>query len=333
MKIVYSKAIGHRGRFKPILSGCALLFCLVSTTPSQAEDTVAPAIPGVLAAGAKVEFIKEGFDGTEGPITLPDGSVIFTETRANRITRIGADGATSTFLENTNGSNGLAFTAKGDLITVQNLKPRIGIVYPAGREKTLVENYEGAAFQRPNDLVVDQRGGVYFTDIGTRPTAEQPTPPPSRASVYYLPPDGPLRRIANDIERPNGIQLSPDERTLYVANTAGEYILAYVIADNGSVGPRKNFAKLEGFRKTENGAYSSGADGLAVDANGRLYVASTAGVQVFSPAGEALGIIPIPKPPQNLAFAGPDKKTLYVVGRGAAYKIATLSSGYNGRAK
>src|SRR4029450_6803034 len=87
--------------------------------PPPATDTVAPAIPGVVAAGTKVQVIKDGFQGTEGPIAHPDGSLIFTETNANRITRIDKDNNVSTFLENTNGSNGLAFDSKGRLISVQ----------------------------------------------------------------------------------------------------------------------------------------------------------------------------------------------------------------------
>ena len=109
-------------------------------------------------------------------------------------------------------------------------------------------------------------------------------------------------------------------------------VLAYDVKRNGAVGNRRNFAKLAGVQKTADGV-NSGADGLAVDSKGRLFVASAAGIQVFSPKGEPLGVIPLPKSPQNLAFAGPGKKTLYVVGRGAAYRIVTQTEGYSGRAK
>ncbi len=311
----------------------AILGAWAMAASVQAQE-VTPAIAGVVTAGTKVELIKEGFNGTEGPVALPDGSFAFTETLANRITRIAADGSTSTFLDNSNGSNGLGFTANGDLYAVQVLKPRVGVVYPAAKAKVLVEQFEGKAFGRPNDLVVTPQGTVYFTDSGAAPNA-QPKPDPAsvnKPAVYQITPTGDVNRLANDIERPNGIQLSPDNKVLYVANTAGEHVLAFDIAADGSVGPRRNFAKLDGWRKTETGA-SSGADGLAVDAEGRLYVASTVGIQVFSKQGEALGTIPLPKAPQNLAFAGPDKKTLYVVGRGSAYKIAVLTPGVAGRAK
>jgi gluconolactonase len=188
---------------------------------------------------------------------------------------------------------------------------------------------------RPNDLVLSKRGDIYFTDSGSAPVAPgsiQPAVTP-RPAVYRITTEGKLLRIANDIERPNGIQLSTDEKVLYVANTLGEYIFAYDITADGSISGKRNFAKLEGFRPNDSGVNSSGADGLAVDAKGNLYVASTVGIQVFSAAGEALGIIPLPKAPQNLAFAGKDKSYLYIVGRGAAYRIATLTPGFAGRAK
>lgn len=308
-------------------------WALIASAGAQnqaAPVTRTPAIAGVVAAGTQIELIKEGFTGTEGPVVLPDGSLIFTETPANRITRIASDGTTTTFLDDSNGANGLGFAANGDLYAVQVLKPRVGIVYPPQRARVLAEQFEGLPFGRPNDLVLDRQGGVYFTDSGAPAKPDQP--PVAKPAVYHITPRGVLQRVANDIERPNGIQLSPDEKVLYVANTAGEHILAYDIGADGAIGARRNFARLEGWRKTETGT-SSGADGLAVDASGRLYVASSAGIQVFSSNGDALGIIALPKAPQNLAFAGPDKKTLYVVGRGAAYRIAVLSPGFGGRAK
>ncbi len=298
----------------------------------QAEDPVTPAIPGVSAGGVVIETIKEGFKGTEGPIAYTDGSLLFTETNDNRITRIAPDNTVSTFLENSNGANGLALNANGELIAVQTLKPQVGIVYPADKQKNFAENFEGAAFQRPNDVVLAKNGGVYFTDSGTRPTKDNPNPPPSHPGVFYISPTGELKRLANDIERPNGIQLNKDENVLYVANTLGEHVLAYDIAADGSISNRRSFAKLDGW-KNEDNAWSSGADGLAIDDSDRLYVASNSGIEVFSAKGEALGVIALPKKPQNIAFAGTDKKTLYAVGRGSAYKIPLLAQGFKGRAK
>jgi gluconolactonase len=315
-----------------LLKSISTLGILLVASAVQADDPVTPAISGVSPGGVVIELIKDGFKGTEGPIAHPDGSLLFTETQANNIVRIAPDNKVSVFLKNSNGSNGLAWTPEGELLAVQTVKTKVGVVYPANNKKTLAEKFEGTAFQRPNDLVRASNGAIYFTDSGTRPTKEQPNPPSSHPGVFYISPGGELKRLANDIQRPNGIQLSKDEKVLYVANTLGEHILAYDIAADGSILNRRDFAKLEGWKQGEDG-WSSGADGLALDDEGRLYVASNAGVEVFDATGAALGVIPIPKKPQNLAFADKDKQTLYVVGRGAAYKIPLLAQGIGSRAK
>ncbi|MES2579364.1 MAG: SMP-30/gluconolactonase/LRE family protein [Pseudomonadota bacterium] len=306
---------------------------LTKIAPPAPKYEVNKDIPGVIAKGTKYEFLYEGFEGTEGPIALPDGTAIFTETRANRITQLKEDRGISIFLQNSNGSNGLAFNPKGELISVQNLKPQVGIIYPAGKEKVLSNQFEGKPFQRPNDLVLDKKGGIYFTDIGVVPKPEDKVAEAARPAVYYITPDGKTTRVINDLKRPNGVQLSTDEKTLYVADTANEFIIAYDIKADGSLGTKRNFAKLTGYSKNAVGEFSSGADGLAVDAENRLYVASNAGVEVFSAKGETLGVIALPNKPQNLAFSGKDKKTLFVVGRGAAYRIPLLAQGYLGRVK
>ncbi|MCQ8106354.1 SMP-30/gluconolactonase/LRE family protein [Methylomonas sp. SURF-2] len=311
------------------LSVTALLY----GAAARADDPVTPAIPGVAAGGVVLELIKDGFKGTEGPIGYSDGSLLFTETQDNKIIRIAPDDKVSTFLEKSNGANGLAWTPDGQLIAVQTKDTQVGVVYPPKQKKVLAKNYQGVKFQRPNDLVRANSGAIYFTDSGTRATKEEPNPEPSRAAVYYISPEGDLKQLANDIERPNGIQLSKDEKTLYVANTQGEHILAYDIAADGSISNRRDFAKLAGWKAGDDGVWSSGADGLALDDEGRLFVASNAGVEVFNPQGQALGVIPVPKKPQNLAFAGADKNILYVVGRGAAYKIPLLTHGIAERAK
>jgi len=309
---------------------CLLAGAIQGQTPqSPPTDTVAPNIPGVVQGGTKVQFIKDGFQGTEGPIALPDGSVVFTETNASRITKIDKDGNTSTFLENTNGSNGLAFDSRGRLISVQTTpgQTRVGVIYPKGSEKTLADNFEGKPFTRPNDLVVDKKGGVYFTEpANVASGAPAPALPPA---VYYVPPEGGKAiKIAENITFPNGILLSRDEKILYVNDARGPHLLAFDVQNDGTVQNRRNFAKYQ----VADGA-RSGADGLAIDSQGRLYAATSAGIEVFASDGKNLGTIPLSRIPQNLAFAGSDKKTLYAVGRGAAFKILMLTPGFKGRAK
>jgi len=301
-------------------------------------ETAAPDIPGVVKAGTKVQVIKFGFQGTEGPIGMPDGSLIFTETQANRITRIAPDGATSMFLENTNGSNGLAWDSKGRLISVQTTpgQTKIGVIYPKGSEAVITDNFDGKPYGRPNDLVVSTKGGIYFTDpgpnappAGAPPPAQAPLPP----AVYYVAPGGKAVKVAEGIERPNGIMLSRDEKTLYVNNSSGEYLIAFDVSAEGTLANRRNFVKYQGGAKNARGVFASGADGLAIDNEGRVYVATAAGIEVVSEKGQHLGTIPLSRAPQNLAFAGPDKRTLYVVGRGAAFKIDLATPGFKGRAK
>jgi gluconolactonase len=296
-----------------------------------ATDTVAPDIPGVVAGGTNVQVIKEGFAGTEGPIALPDGSLIFTETTANRITRIDENGNTSTFLENQNGPNGLSFDPQGRLYSVQTVKMQVGIIYPQGSEKVLSDNYEGTVYARPNDLIVDKKGGVYFSDAGLN-FDQNPPPPAMPLAVYYINPAGKTMRVSTDATRPNGVLLSRDEKVLYVNDTNGEYLLAFDIQDDGTLRNRRNFAQYQGLLRTPE-RITSGADGMAIDSQGRVYACTRIGIQVFSPQGQHLGTIPLSRPPQNMAFAGSDKKTLYVVGRGAAYKIQMLAQGFMGRAK
>lgn len=321
---------------RTLLAIAGIPVALLAQNPPTPEppETVAPGIAGVVAAGTKVRFIKGAFRGTEGPIGMSDGSLVFTETQANRLVRIDRNDSVTVFLENTNGANGLAIDGEGRLLSVQTTpgQTRIGVLFPKARVATLTADYQGSGYGRPNDLTAG-KVGVFFTDPGPNVAAGQPAVPnPLPPAVYHLAWSGQVHRVADGIARPNGVLLSADEKTLYVANTNGEHVLAFDVGPDGALTNRRNFAKLEGVRTTETGV-SSGADGLAIDSEGRLYVAANTGVQVFSARGEALGTIPIPRQPQNLAFAGPDKKTLYVVGRGSAYRIDMLSRGYAGRAK
>ena len=139
-------------------------------------------------------------------------------------------------------------------------------------------------------------------------------------------------QVATDVTRPNGIQLSPDERTLYVNDSRGENLIAYDIQPDGSLRNRRNFAKYVGVTR-DGGQITSGADGLAVDNEGRIYTAANGGVDVFSTQGQHLGTIPVSRKPQNLAFSGLDKKTLYIVGRGGVFRVAMIAQGYLGRVK
>ncbi|MCU0650218.1 MAG: SMP-30/gluconolactonase/LRE family protein, partial [Gemmatimonadaceae bacterium] len=286
--------------------------------------------------GVRVHFIKGGFTGTEGPIGMKDGSLLFTETQANRLTHIDANDSVRTWLENTDGANGLAYARDGRLIGVQTVPGKTGVrvLFPADRAATLADAFEGKRFGRPNDLTVGRNGLIYFSDPGPNvPPGQAPPADAMPPAVYGIMRDGTVRRVADGIARPNGVLLSGDERTLYVADTWGAEILAYDVQRDGSLGPKRVFATLDGARPRDGGGVNSGADGMTTDANGRLYVACNTGVQVFDKTGKALGNIPIPRQPQNIAFAGKDKRTLYIVGRGSAYRVQLDARGFAGREK
>lgn len=282
------------------------------------KEAIAPDIPGVIKGGTKVVLLRDGFNGTEGVIAMPDGSVLFTEQDANKILKVDKNDNISTYLENTNRTVGLAYDHKGRLIGTQSREPMVGVLAPT--REVLVDKFAGQPLVRPNDLVIDKKGGIYFSDPIPNPQAAFREPPAGRKPLlFYLRPDGQVMKLTEELT-PNGVQLSPDEKTLYATN--GTRIMAFDVQPDGSVTNPRTFAM-------------SGGDGLAIDNAGRLYAAVGAvrGIRVFSPQGQDLGTIPSGTPPQSVGFAGPNKKTLYIVGRGALYKTQMIAEGIKGRAK
>lgn len=300
--------------------------------PPPVADTVAPDIPNVVAGGTKVTLVKDGFQNAQGAVAAPDGSLLFTERSANRIMKLDKDGNVTSYMEATGQANGITFDSKGRLIAVQFEPARVSVLAPT--KSTLTEKIDGHAFGQPKDLIVDKKGGVYFTDI-LGIFAEGVGP-----GVYYVKPDGQTTvKITGEIPRPSGVTLSPDEKTLYVIDSLGTFVKQFDVQPDGTARNGRNFSEIFDRRPAH-----SLADGAVVDAAGRLYVATYRGVIVVGPDGKKLGTIPTPRQPVNLVFAGPDKKTLYVLTAvlaardanavpefGAIYKIPMLAEGVKGR--
>lgn len=295
-------------------------------------------IASVIAADTQWQLAWAGTNNADGIVAAPDGGILFAQEQANQIGKLDSNDNYSVFLTDTHAAGSLSIDSEGRILAVQRtctdpgrrtggdcLEPTmIGILTPD--RQVLTASYGGNTLGRLNDLVADKLGGAYFTVGG----------------AFYTNADGEVVSLG-DNWRTNGIMLSPNEKTLYVTNR--DVVVAFDVGPDGSTANRRAFAKLEA---------GGNGDGMAVDDEGRLYVTSSPGVQVFSPDGGYLGLIPTPRRPITVAFAGPDKRTLYIVGSGAAlgpdgtefttpegvrnnaktiYKISMLAEGFGGRAK
>ncbi len=317
----------------------ALWLCAPILAFGQTRDVTIAGIPGVVSAGAKWQRVWQGTDNADGIAGTSDGGLLFAQEQPSVIRKLDRNDKDSVYVRDTHGTGSVTIDAQGRVIAVQRTctdpgRPanpscaeptKIAIIFPEKDRKVLADNIDGKPLGRLNDLTVDKKGTVYFTVGG----------------AYYVRPGGMVMSLGENI-RANGIILSPDEKTLYVTN--GNTVLTFDIQPAGPVSNRRDFAKLE----------SGSGDGMTVDASGRLYVTAQAGgVQVFNPDGKYAGTIPTPRNAISVAFSGPDKKSLYIVGSGALgpdgkefetpqgvrnnaktiYKIPMLSEGFKGRAK
>jgi gluconolactonase len=306
--------------------------------PGEREANVA-AIPGVVAAGSKWEIVWADFETADGINGTPDGGVIFAQEQTDTIRKLDGAGKEFTIVPDTRGAGSVSLDAQGRLYAVErtcteplnsqlpgcNEPPRI-VQYLPERRVLAMAFANGTPFGRLNDLIADGKGGIYFTVGG----------------AFYMNPNGVVSTVADQDIRSNGIMLSPDGRTLYVTNNMN--VLAFDVRGDGTTANRRDFGALDG---------DEGGDGMAVDAEGRLYVTGSRGVHVLSPRGEHLGLIPTPRRPISVAFSGPDKKLLYAPMSGAVgpdgkawttpetirntamtiYRLTMLSQGYKGRPK
>jgi gluconolactonase len=307
--------------------------------PQGVRDVTVTGIPGVVAAGAKWTVAWQGTDNADGIVGTDGGGLIFAQEQPSRVSKLDRDDHVSVFLTDTHGAGALSVDASGRILAVERTctdpgrqgrggapcdEPTVvGVLAP--ERKTLADSFEGRPLGRLNDLVADKKGGAYFTVGG----------------AYYASAAGRVTSLGDNI-RANGIILSRDERIVYVTN--GNTILAFDIQPDGTVTGRRDFGKLEA---------GGAGDGMAIDAAGRLYITSGPGVQVLGPDGKYLGLIPTPRGVISVAFSGPGKKRLYVVGSGALgpdgrefvtpegvrnnaktiYRIPMVAQGFTGRAK
>lgn len=304
--------------------------------PSMAQIVSAP----IVSEDAQLELLFDGGFFTEGPAVAPDGSVYFSDItntansgmQAGHIWRFDpASGQATVFRSPSGMANGIIFDSEGRMLVAQGAdfggRCVIRTDMTTGKSVIIAGLYNGRSFNAPNDLAVDEAGRVYFTDpryMGHEPV-EQPF-----MGVYRIDPDGTVSLIITDAGTPNGILVSPDQRTLYVASVdyPTKYtlhaLLAYDLAEDGSVSNRRVLIDF---------APDIGPDGMAIDDEGHLYLArpaQTPGIYVYSPDGEELALIPTPESPSNVTFGrGPTGKTLYITAGVSLYKIELNREGYH----
>lgn len=279
------------------------------------------AIPGIGPVG-KVEKVQGDFAFTEGPARDAEGNLYFTDIPKERIHKLDADGKIVVFREPSGHANGLMHHPVKKEIWACEMDGQIVALSLDGKERRVVASgYMGKRFNAPNDLVIDAAGGAYVTD----PVFRAPTPnPQDKLAVYYVAADGTVTRLIDDLPNPNGVILSPDEKTLYVVPSGQAEMMAYPVTAPGKLGEGKVFCTL----KQPEGKKGTGGDGLSVDTKGNLYITSGLGIQVFDPTGKHLGTIAFPEQPANVTFGGPDGKTLYVTARTSLYRVAMEATGH-----
>jgi gluconolactonase len=284
---------------------CLFLGTLLINPLLLAADT-----GGLIAPGAKVELLADGFKFTEGPAADAAGNVYFTDQPNDRILKWSTDGKLSTFMQPCGRSNGLYFDTQGQLWACADDKNELWRIDPAGQATVVVKEFGGKLLNGPNDLWIRPDGGVYFTDpFYKRPYWNRGPSQQDVHGVYYLAPDRQrLIRVADDLTQPNGIIGTPDGKTLYVADIGAKQTFVYAIQTDGTLADKRLFCEL-------------GSDGMTIDDRGNVYLTGR-GVIVFDPAGKQIEQIAVPEGwTANVCFGGADFRTLFITASRGLYSL------------
>jgi gluconolactonase len=283
-------------------NGCINQECppvdLNPVAPTPGGDGGASAFGDPLAGTSKRATLVRGrFRFTEGPLWI-GGRLLFTDVPANLVYEMAADGGVSQFKGNSGGANGLAIDQNGGLVACEGGRKRVtrGSATRGSQLDPVAETHGGEPLNSPNDVVVRADGNIYFTD----PNYSGDPNTQDDEAVYRIDPAGKLSRVLFDFSKPNGIALSADETTLYVVDNGAGALFAATLDASGGPGRFTEIAKVPG------------GDGMAVDAANNLYVAATAGVEVFGSSGKKLGTIVVDATPSNCTFGGPQLRTLFI---------------------
>jgi gluconolactonase len=265
-----------------------------------------------------LERVSSGHVFTEGPLWHPAGFFYFVDIRVNRLFRMKL-GEAPVLVRETRGGNGTTFDLQGRLLNCEGDARRLTRAEADGSVGVLVDGFEGKRLNRPNDVICRSDGTIFFTDPSIRVPVEERDI--GEGAVYRIAPDGAVHRVCW-CEYPNGLALSPDERTLYVANTRWtQYVHAVELDSDGGMIRRRVFADMSA--EGTNGV----PDGMKVDAAGRIFCTGTGGIWVFAPDGARIGIIEMPEVCANVAFGGPDLRTLFCTASTSVYTLRVRTPG------
>jgi sugar lactone lactonase YvrE len=301
----------------------SLLTCFVHIAPAadpSAGGAFKPTAQSkIVPAGAKVELLWNEGEFTEGPTPAADGAILFSDI-GNRIYRYDPrSGKTSVFRDPSGKSNGLKFDSKGNLVACEGAAPggarRISITDEKGNVRTLADRFMGKRFNSPNDLAITTAGNIYFTDpryVGDEPRESD------FEGVFLVAPNGDVRVATREVQKPNGIIATPDDRRVYVADNStlpngAHQLLAFAVQSDGTLAEKRVLYDF--------GSERRGIDGMTLDVEGNIYATAgsgaEAGIYVFGPEGQQLAFIATPGSPSNCVFGiGDEARTLYITGAG-----------------
>lgn len=276
----------------------------------------------VVAPGAKLKKLADGFQFTEGPTCDAKGNIYFTDQPNDRILKWSVRGKLSTWMQPAGRANGLMFDAQGNLIACAEAKNELWSIATNQAVTVLASNYEGKTLNAPNDVWIAPDGSLYFTDpFYKRGWGDTNVVRVPGENVYFLSADRKtLRTVIDDFKKPNGITGTPDGKKLYVTDIRDNKTWRYDILPDGALTNKTLFC-------------NKGSDGMTIDEEGNLYLCATGqtnGVSVFSPAGELIEHIDVPaKWSANVSFGGKDHRTLFITASESLYAIKLRVKGGN----
>ena len=288
-----------------------LIFIALNMYVSAQNNREITTNSNIIAKGAKVEKLADGFLFTEGPAVDKKGNVYFTDQPNNRILKWSVDNKLSVFLESSGRANGTYFDKDGNLLTCSDMDNEIWKIDMNGNHNTIVTDFGGKKLNGPNDLWIHPKGGIYFTDPLYKRDywTRNPDMQQEGEYVYYLSADyKKLERVDTDIEKPNGIIGSKNGKLLYVADIKAGKTYVYDIQSDASLKNKRLFTNM-------------GSDGMTIDSKGNIYITGR-GVYVFNPKGEQIAHIPVEAGwTANVCFGGKDMKTLFITASQYLYSL------------